>query len=98
MYFDLEDIVLIIVKSLILTFIIAFLLVLGFVNYHVGVLICNSLNVPIDLALSVMSSGLAIDFTVVFYVIEMVIIYLLVSNLKKINIFRKFFNFIEIYL
>ena len=95
MYFDLEDIVLMIVKALIMTFIIACLLFLGFFDYHIGVLICNSWGVPVDFAISVMSPGLAIEFTIVFYAIEMVILYFIVSNLKKITIFRNFFDFIE---
>ena len=95
MYLDFEDVLLIIVKTLILSAIVGLLIALGIFDYNLGVSFCNLMNIPKDFAPSVMSPGMAIDFTVVMFVIEMIGLFFIVNNLKKIKLFESFFNFIS---
>lgn len=96
MYLDFEDVILIIVKSLIISAIVGLLIALGIFDYNLGVIFCNFMNIPKDFAPSLMSPGMAIDFTVVLYVAEMIGLYLIVKNLKKIRLFENFLNFISL--
>lgn len=95
MYLDFEDGLLIIVKALILSAIVGLLIALGIFDYNLGVSFCNLMNIPKGFAPSVMSPGMAIDFTVVMFVIEMIGLFFIVNNLKKIKLFENFFSFIS---
>lgn len=95
MYLDFEDLLLIIVKTLILSAIVGLLIALAIFDYNLGVSFCNLINIPKDFEPSVMSPGMAIDFTVVMFVIEMIGLFFIVNNLKKIKLFEKFLNFIS---
>lgn len=95
MYLSFKDIMLIVLKSIIVTSIIVGLGALGALDYHLGIGYCNLMNIPKDLALTMVSPGMAIEVGIILFVFEFVILCLLVKQLKKIEIFDRFFDFLS---
>ena len=95
MYISLKDFLLCILKSLLLTFILCGLYLLGMFDYKIGIAYCNLMNIPKDLALTIVSPGMAIDVCIVLFVLELVCLYFIVRLLrinKYINIFCDFLS------
>lgn len=95
MYLSFKDVMLIILKSIIITAIIFGLGALGALDYHLGISYCNLMNIPKDLALTMVSPGMAIEVGIVLFVFEFVALCLLVKQLKKIKTFDRFCDFLS---
>lgn len=96
MYISLKDFTIAILKALIWTFIIVILSKLLFINYNIGVAYCNFMNIPKDLTLTIMSIGMANEICLLLFVVELIILYLIVKNLKKIRYIDYFIDFISL--
>ena len=96
MYLSFEDLVLCILKALILTFIIFGLGLLGGFDYHLGVVYCNLMNIPKDLALSMVSPGMAINIGILLFVVEMFGLHFIVNLFIKFYMFNIFFQFLSL--
>lgn len=96
MYLSFKDICLICLKTFILTLIFSGLVFLMQFNYNIGISYCELLNIPKDFALTVISSGMAIEVAIIMLVIEMVIFFLLFKELKRIKLFNSFCNFLSL--
>lgn len=96
MYLSFKDVIFTILKAFILTTIFALMLKLCLFNYNLGIICCNLMDIPKDLALTIMSSGMAIDITVILLVVETVILYFVVKNLKRIKLFAHFLDFLSL--
>lgn len=95
MYLSFKDLMLCILKGLIVSSIVLGLVALGILDYHLGIGYCNLLNIPKDLALTMVSPGMAIEVGIVLFVFEFVALCLLVKQLKKFKIFDRFCDFLS---
>lgn len=93
MYLSFKDVCLIILKSLTLSLLLLGLFCLFRFNYSLGASYCEMINIPKDLALIVVSPGMAIEIAIVMFVIEMTIFYFVIKNLKLINSFNNLCSF-----
>lgn len=87
MYIKKEELIFIMLKSFIVTVFIMSLPLLNILNYKIGMNLCIWLDIPIDLSLTIMSPGLIIDFTVVLFVIELIVIFYLLRYITTIKSF-----------
>lgn len=83
MYISFKDLLFCFLKALILTIIVAGLGLLGYYDYHLGISYCNLMNIPKDLALSVVSPGMAIEFGIVLFVFEIIGLYFIIKLLRR---------------
>lgn len=95
MYLSFKDIMSAVLKSIILTSILVGLGALGMLDYHLGIVYCNLMNIPKDLALTMVSPGMAIEVGIVLFVFEFIALCLLVKQLKKIKTFDRFCDFLS---
>lgn len=88
-------------KTIIIFAIVFFIIHLGMYNHSLGISIANFMNIPYDMALTVNSLGFANNITVVFTVIDLIVIGLIINQLNKFRtmnkIFTSFCDFISIY-
>lgn len=96
MYISLKDLLLCILKSLLLTSFLCFLYFLGMLDYKLGIEYCNLMNMPKDLALSVVSPGIAIDVCIVLFVFEMIGLYFIIKLLRKNKYINNIFDFLSL--
>ena len=96
MYLDFKDVCLIFIKTFIITLIVVGLLFLIRFDYNIGIRYCEILNIPKDFALTMVSPGIAIDVTIIMFVVEMIGLHFIIRNLKKIKLFNLFFKFLEL--
>lgn len=96
MFLDFKKVFLIFIKTFILTLIIGGLLFLIRFDYSIGIMYCKLLNVPKDFTLTMVSPGIAIDVTIIMFVVEMIGLHFIIRNLKKIKLFNLFFKFLEL--
>ena len=94
MFLDFKKVFLIFIKTFILTLIIGGLLFLIRFDYSIGIMYCKLLNVPKDFTLTMVSPGIAIDVTIIMFVVEMIGLHFIIRNLKKIKLFNLFFKFL----
>ena len=94
MFLDFKKVFLIFIKTFILTLIIGGLLFLIRFDYSIGIMYCKLLNVPKDFTLTMVSPGIAIDVTIIMFVVEMIGLHFIIRNLKKIKLFNFFFKFL----
>lgn len=83
MFLDFKKVFLIFIKTFILTLIIGGLLFLIRFDYSIGIMYCKLLNVPKDFTLTMVSPGIAIDVTIIMFVVEMIGLHFIIRNLKK---------------
>ena len=83
MYLDFKDVCLIFIKTLILTLIVVWLLFLILFDYNIGIRYCEILNIPKDFALTMVSPGMAIEVSIIMFVVEMIGLYFIIKILKK---------------
>ena len=95
MYLSFKDIMLAVLKSIILTSILVGLGALGMLDYQLGIGYCNLMNIPKDVALTMVSPGMAIEFGIILFVFEFIALCLLVKQLKKIKTFDRFCDFLS---
>ena len=95
MYLSFKDIMLAVLKSIILTSILVGLSALGMLDYQLGIGYCNLMNIPKDLALTMVSPGMAIEVGIILFVFEFIALCLLVKQLKKIKTFDRFCDFLS---
>ena len=95
MYLSFKDVMLVVLKSIIITAIIFGLGALGALDYHLGIGYCNLMNIPKDLALTMVSPGMAIEIGIILFVFEFIVLCLLVKQLKKIKTFDRFCDFLS---
>lgn len=95
MYLSFKDIMSAVLKSIILTSILVGLGALGMLDYHLGIVYCNLMNIPKDLALTMVSPGMAIEVGIVLFVFEFIALCLLVKQLNKIKTFDRFCDFLS---
>ena len=96
MYLSFKDICLCVLKALILTLIFVALIGLIMFDYKIGIYYCDLMNIPRDLALSVMSLGMAINITIIMFVIEIIVLYFIIKKLKRIQLFNNICEFLSI--
>ena len=96
MYLSFKDICLCVLKALILTLIFVALIGLIMFDYKIGINYCDLMNIPTDLALSVMSLGMAINITIIMFVIEIIVLYFIIKKLKRIQLFNNICEFLSI--
>lgn len=96
MYLSFKDICFIILKSLTLSLMFVGMFSLFCFNYSLGVNYCEQMDIPKDLALTVFSPGIAIEIAIVMFVAEMIGLYFLIKNLKKIELFNFFCEFLSL--
>lgn len=89
MFLDFKDVCLIFIKTFIITLIVVGLLFLIRFNYNIGIRYCEILNIPKDFALTMVSPGMAIEVSIIMFAIEMIFLFYIVKNLKKIKIIDK---------
>lgn len=82
-----------IVKTMIILLIAIFIVNLGMYNHSLGVIIANYMNIPYDLTLTFNSLGFVNNITVVFTVIELIIIGSIIYQLNKCRIMNRIFVF-----
>ena len=80
MYLSFKDICLCVLKALILTLIFVALIGLIMFDYKIGINYCDLMNIPRDLALSVMSLGMAINITIIIFIFTRNIMYFFHNN------------------
>ncbi|MBO5004124.1 MAG: hypothetical protein J6D03_02515 [Clostridia bacterium] len=95
MYMSFKDFLLCVLKALILTFMLAGLYGLVMYNYKLGIAYCNFLNIPKDLAFSVVSPGMAVEVSLLLLVIELVGFYLVTKFLRISKYINNLFNFLS---
>lgn len=96
MYLDIKNLLLAIVKGLIITSIVAGLVFLGIFDYHLGIGYCNFMNIPKDLAISVVSPGMAIEVGIILFVLELTGLYFIIKLFRKIDMFNNFCDFLSL--
>lgn len=89
MFLEFKDVCLIFIKTFIITLIVVGLLFLIRFNYNIGIRYCEILNIPKDFALTMVSPGMAIEVSIIMFAIEMIFLFHIVKNLKKIKIIDK---------
>ncbi len=94
MYLDFKDICLIIFKSLVWTIVICLFLGLCIFNYNLGVAFCNYMNIPKDLALTIMSPGIAIEVCIILFIFELVGLYFIIKFLRINKYIDNFCDFL----
>lgn len=94
MYFNIEDICLNIFKCLIWAIFILFIFYVNIFNYEVGISFCEIMNIPKDFSLTMISPGMALNVTIVMFVIEMIILFYIIKNIRKIRFANKIFEFL----
>lgn len=92
MYIKKEELIFIMLKSFVVTIFIMSLSLLNILNYKIGLNLFSWLDIPIDLSLTIMSPGLIIDFIVVLFVIELIVIFYLLKYIKTRKIFYSITN------
>lgn len=95
MYMSFKDFLLCVLKALILTSILAGLYRLVMYNYKLGLAYCNFLNIPKDLAFSVVSPGMAIEVSILLLVIELVGFYFIAKLLRISKYINNLFDFLS---
>lgn len=88
MYIYYED-----VKNLIIGILLSIIVVYCTIfNYALATYICNIMKIPYNLALTSMSSGFAINLTLILTIIEVVVVCVIINNV--IHFKKKIVNFI----
>ena len=95
MYMSFKDFLLCVLKSLILTSILAGLYGLVMYNYKLGIAYCNLLDIPKDLAFTVVSPGMAIEVSILLLLVELVVFYFITRFLRITKYINNFFNFLS---
>lgn len=96
MYLSFKELMLAILKGIIIISIVAVLVALGILDYHIGIGYCNLLNIPKDLALTMVSPGMAIEVGIVLFFFEFIALCFSVKVLKRFKTFDKFCNFLNL--
>lgn len=94
MYFDVEDICLNFLRCLSWTVFIGFTFYINVFNYNIGVNFCEIMKIPKDFTLTMVSPGMAINVTIIMFVMEMIVVFFIVKKLRKKQIINKFFEFL----
>lgn len=96
MYLSFKDLFIVFVKALFLTALITLLFFLGFqlirVNINISDFLCNWLNIPKDLALTVISPGFGIEINILLLFFEAIIITFCLSKLSNTKLFLYFYD------
>ncbi|MDO5568566.1 MAG: hypothetical protein Q4G04_00435 [bacterium] len=96
MYLSFKDLFIVFVKALFLTAVITLLFFLGFqlirVNINISDFLCNWLNIPKELALTVMSPGFGIEINILLLFFETIIITLCFNKLSNTKLFLYFYD------
>lgn len=98
MYLDFRDVMENIVKVLIYTFIVSFVIFTLYMNYNVGKAYCDFIGVPYNFCLSMSSPGLAPEVAILLSVLEFGVIYYILQKLKKMKIVNLLFEKIDFLL
>lgn len=96
MYMSLKDLFLCILKSLLLISILGGLYLLGMFDYKLGIGYCNLMNIPKDLALTVVSPGMAIEVCIVLFVFELIGLYFIIKLLRRNKYIDSFCEFLSL--
>lgn len=94
MYLDFKDVCIIVLKSIAWTIIICLFFGLCIFNYNLGVLFCNYMNIPKDLALTIMSPGMAVEVSILLFAIESIILFFIIKYLIRIKLFNLLCEFL----
>ena len=93
-----EDYVYIIVKSLIISLIVCFIMFLMFnlieFNFSVASSICKITGIPSDLSLTTMSAGFENNIIIVMFSFEILFLIFLIDYISKIRLFNNIKDFI----
>ena len=103
-YYDFKDFLYIVLTSIVKTmiYLMIFFIIFEMIifNHSLGISIADSMGIPYDLALTIMSLGFVNNVTVVFTVLELIFIGYIISKLnknKRMNqLFTNFCDFISI--
>lgn len=96
MYLSFKELMLAVLKGIIIISIVVGLVALGILDYHLGIGYCNLLNIPKDLALTMVSPGMAIEVGILLFVFEFIEFCFAVKFLKSFKSFDKFCNFLNL--
>lgn len=92
MYLSFFDIVVCILKSVFLTSLFVGQMFLTHIFYNIGCAYCNMIGVPNDLALTVMSPGMAMEVAIILTVLEFALIYWIAGKLKRVKFIQKIYD------
>ena len=94
-----EDYVYIIVKSLIISLIVCFIMFLMFnlieFNFSVASSICKVTGIPSDLSLTMMSAGFENNIIIVMFAFEILFLTFLIDYISNTRIFNNIKDFID---
>lgn len=90
---NLKDIFLRILKIILWSLIIISIIKLVLLDYYIGIWCCEFMNIPKDLAISIVSPGFVYEITILLLVIESILIFLVIKYSKKNKVFARFFEF-----
>lgn len=93
-YLSFKDLLLILIKSFILSIIIVGLSYLCVFDYKIGVAYCNILNIPKDLAFTIVSPGMAVEICIILFVVEIIALFFIVKTLRRNKTLDMFFDFL----
>lgn len=72
MQLNFKEILIYLFKAIIIITFITCLILLGVIDYQLGIKFCNFINVPIDFTFSSYTPGLAIEFSIILFVFEVI--------------------------
>ena len=96
MYLSFKDILLCMIKTLIITAIIVGLVMLVMFDYKMGIGYCNIMNIPKDLALTIISPGMAIEVCILLFVFELFVLYKIIKLSRKVKFIDNFYDFLSL--
>lgn len=92
MYISLKNFLLCMLKSLLLISFFVGVYFLVVLDYNLGLEYCSLMNIPKDLAFTIVSPGMAIDVCVVLFILELVCFYFIIKFLRRNNYINDFFE------
>ena len=94
MYLSFKGICLCILKYFILTLLIGVVIELALFNYNIGIKCCDMMNISRDLALTIISPGIAIEIGIVLFVFEFVGFFFIIKFFRRFNMINNFCEFL----
>ncbi len=85
MYLNFNDYLICFIKSLLMSLLIPLIFFLTKINYIIGNSLCNYLNIPKNLTLTVMSPGFFVEVILILFFIEIIFVFFVIYKLSKIN-------------
>lgn len=95
-YLTFKDLLEASIKSIIMTSTIVGLSYLCVLDYRIGEVFCKFLNIPKNLALTMVSPGMAVEVCIILFVFELIGLYFIVRILRRYKTFNNLCEFISL--